>query len=184
MKTKRLLCATLLLANFHLPLFTAHAQGTGFSCQGRLNNGASPANGSFDLTFAVFRASNGVGQVGGTLTNSATAVGNGLFTVTLDFGPDIFSDGERWLEIGVRTNGGGAFSTLAGRQPITPSPYAIYAGGAQTASTAASTRRRWPSERSAAVPSPMTRFSPPTLVRLCCTAPSGGPEGTPAQRPA
>jgi hypothetical protein len=45
--------------------------------------------------------------------------------VTLDFGNQFFG-ANRWLEIGVRTNDGGAFSTLAPRQPITPSPYTIY----------------------------------------------------------
>src|SRR5206468_5329073 len=35
-----------------------------------------------------------------------------------------------WLEISVRTNGGGAFSTLSPRQALTPSPYAIFAGTA------------------------------------------------------
>src|SRR5207249_8464707 len=33
----------------------------------------------------------------------------------------------RWLEVGVRTNGGGAFTTLSPRQRITAAPYAITA---------------------------------------------------------
>ncbi len=62
-----------------------------------------------------------------TLTQTATAVSNGLFTSTLDFGNQ-FPGADRWLEIAVRTNGGGAFSTLAPRQALTPTPYAIFAG--------------------------------------------------------
>jgi len=54
-------------------------------------------------------------------------VSNGLFTVTLDFGNQ-FPGANRWLEIGVRTNGVGAYTTLSPRQPITATPYAITAG--------------------------------------------------------
>ena len=105
----------------------AHAQGTAFTYQGRLNDGTNPANGAYDLTFALFSVSNGVGQVGALLTNSATAVSNGLFTAMLDFGAN-FPGAARWLEIGVRTNGSGAFVTLSPRQKITATPYAITAG--------------------------------------------------------
>ena len=68
--------------------------------------------------------------VAGPLINSATGVTDGLFTVTLDFGGGVFVGTPYWLEIGVRTNGGGSFATLNPRQPLTPSPYAIFAGTA------------------------------------------------------
>ena len=64
------------------------------------------------------------------------SISNGLFSVSLDFGVGIFAGDSRWLAIGVRTNGGGAFSALAGRQAVTPSPYAIHAADAVTASNA------------------------------------------------
>ena len=67
---------------------------------------------------------------GGGLTNVATPVTNGLFTVTLDFGSGVFDGNARWLDIGVRTNGGGAFTSLSPRQPILPTPYALYAANA------------------------------------------------------
>jgi trimeric autotransporter adhesin len=106
-----------------------HAQGTAFTYQGRLNDGTSVATGSYDLTFTLFSVSNGVGQVGSPLTNAATAVSNGLFAVTLDFGNQ-FPGAPRWLEIGVRSNSVGTFQTLTPRQPLTPAPYAIYAESA------------------------------------------------------
>lgn len=101
--------------------------GTAFTYQGRLNSGSTPANGSFDLVFALYDATTAGGQVGNSLTNTATPVTNGLFTVTLDFGSSAFDGSARWLQIGVRTNGSGAFTTLAPRQPLTPVPYAIAA---------------------------------------------------------
>src|SRR5215471_10593812 len=71
--------------------FRASAQSTAFTYQGRLNNGANPANGLYDLGFAVYDAATGGTPQGSPFTNSATAVSNGLFTVTLDFGPGVFT---------------------------------------------------------------------------------------------
>lgn len=107
---------------------TAHAQGTAFTYEGRFSDNGSPANGFFDITFSLWSAGSGPSQVGGTLTNAATPVADGLFSVTLDFGAGVFDGSDRWLQIGVRTNGGGTFSPLNPRQPITPTPYAILAG--------------------------------------------------------
>ncbi len=115
----------------------AFAQGTAFTYQGRLNDGAAPANGTYDLTFALHGAVSGPAQVGAALTNSATLVSNGLFTVSLDFGNQ-FPGANRWLEIGVRTNGAGGFTALAPRQPLTATPYAVYAPNAGTAVNAGS----------------------------------------------
>jgi hypothetical protein len=132
MKTKlRIVGWTVLLAlsTLNLRLSTAHAQGTAFTYQGRLNSGANPAAGIYDLRFTIYDAAGG-GSVWGVLTNAATPVTNGLFTVTLDFGSGVFTGNARWLEIAVRTNGASSFTTLAPRQPLTPTPYAILAGTA------------------------------------------------------
>ena len=115
------------LATVNLQLATLFAQGTAFTYQGRLNDGGGQANGSYDFTFSLWNAASGPAQVGGTVATAATAVSNGVFTATLDFGNQV-PGADRWLEIGVRTNGGGAFTTLAPRQPITSTPYAITAG--------------------------------------------------------
>ena len=135
MKTKTTLIKRavllLLLSTFSYQPST-FAQGTTFTYQGRLNDGANPANGNYDLRFGLYTADVGGNQRGPILTNAATAVNNGLFTVALDFGA-VFPGADRWLEIGVRTNGGGTFTTLSPRQPLTPTPYAIFAGGADAA---------------------------------------------------
>ncbi len=108
----------------------AFAQGTAFTYQGRLNDGGNPANGIYDLRFTVYDSTNSPGNIiAGPVTNSATGVTNGLFTVTLDFG-NVFDGTARWLEIAVQTNSGNSFTTLAPRQPVTPAPYAIMANTA------------------------------------------------------
>jgi len=124
---KTILAAALSLATLILQPSTLHAQGTAFTYQGQLKDGAAAANGSYDLTFSLFGVSTGGSAVAGPVTKSATGVTNGLFTVMLDFGAN-FPGADRWLEIAVRTNGAGAFSTLTPRQPITAAPYAIMAG--------------------------------------------------------
>ena len=121
--------ALFLLVLFAGNLF-ANPLGSAFTYQGQLDVGGSPANGNYDLQFAVFDASSGGSQIGSTLTNVATPVGNGLFTVTLDFGPDVFTGASRWLSIGVRTNSTNAFVALSPRQPILPAPYALMASSA------------------------------------------------------
>ena len=104
------------------------AQGTAFTYQGRLNDGVGPASGNYDLRFTIYDSSGGPGVVAGPVTNSPVAISNGLFTVKLDFGSGVFDGGDRWLDIGVRTNGDGAFSPLTPRQMISPTPYAIMSG--------------------------------------------------------
>jgi hypothetical protein len=134
MKTLALPAWLMLLALSTLILepSTATAQGTAFLYQGRLNAGGSPANGIYDFQFTVCDAATNGDWIGGPVTNSATTVANGLFTVTLDFG-NVFNGSSCWLEIAVRTNGGGAFTALNPRQPLAPAPYAIYAANAATA---------------------------------------------------
>jgi hypothetical protein len=128
MKTKLkldlLLLALLSLADF------ADAQGTAISYQGRLNDGGLPATGLYDFTFHVFDAEvDGTDLAGplGPLPYDAIPVSDGLFNVTLDFGPDIFSGPARWLEISVRANGAGDPIILSPRTPLLPTPYAIFA---------------------------------------------------------
>jgi microcystin-dependent protein len=101
------------------------AQPTAFTFQGRLNSAAGPANGSYDLQFVLYNTNTSGSVIAGPITNLAVAISNGLFTAALDFGPGVFTGTNYWVEIGVRTNGGGAFSTLAPRQQLTPAPAAF-----------------------------------------------------------
>ena len=129
-KTKNILPMLLafVLCSLFVPTHTAHAQGTAFTYQGRLNDGANPANGVYHLTFTLFNEASGGAEQASYFVGDL-GITNGLFTVTLDFGAGAFTGADRWLEIAVQTNGAALFTTISPRQPITPAPYAIYAGG-------------------------------------------------------
>ena len=110
----------------------ASAQGTAFTYQGRLNQGGAVANGAFDLQFTLYDSTNLPGVLlAGPVTNAGVAVSNGLFTTTLNFG-NSFTGASNWLEISVSPAGSNTFSTLAPRQQLTPTPYAIFAGTASS----------------------------------------------------
>jgi hypothetical protein len=116
------------------PVSTAFAQGTAFTYQGRLFDGTNAATGNYDLRFQLWNALTGGSTVTGFITNAPIAVSNGLFTTTLDFGAGVFTGPALWLHIGVRTNGSaGGYTALVPRQPLTPTPYAIFAEGANAA---------------------------------------------------
>jgi hypothetical protein len=116
----------LLLSTLNLQLSPCFAQGTAFTYQGRLAAGGNATSGLYDLTFTLFDVGSGGSPIAGPVTNAAVEVTNGLFTTVLALGTN-FPGQDRFLEIGVRTNGGGAFTTLSPRQMLTPTPYAIAA---------------------------------------------------------
>jgi hypothetical protein len=128
MKTSLQWAAALLLSTLNSQLFTARAQGTAFSYQGQLQNNGAPASGTYNLQFTLYASSAGGAAVAGPAISSAVFITNGLFTVVLDFGPGIFTGAPLWMQIGAETNGGGGgFTLLTPLQPLTPTPYAIYA---------------------------------------------------------
>jgi Chaperone of endosialidase len=102
----------------------AHAQGNAFTYQGRLASGAVPADGSYDFEFRLFDALAGGAQQGCTMAIPGVVVTGGLFTVGLNFGT-AFDGSQRFLEVAVRPVGGGAYTTIAPRQPITSAPYSV-----------------------------------------------------------
>jgi hypothetical protein len=112
-------------------LATAHAEedaANSFTYQGQLYGaGGVPVTEQCDFTFALYNAVATGSQVGSTVTLTAVQVSKGIFSVDLTFGANVFSGGDRWLEIGVKCPPAAAFSTLSPRQPINPTPYAHYA---------------------------------------------------------
>ncbi|MBK9163380.1 MAG: tail fiber domain-containing protein [Acidobacteria bacterium] len=114
---------------------TIFAQTTEFNYQGSLKDGASAANGNYDFEFALFDAVSGGAQLGSTLSLNSVAVANGVFTVKLDFGSQ-FPGAKRFLEIRVRLAGQPGITTLAPRQQVDSSPYAVKSINSDTATNA------------------------------------------------
>jgi hypothetical protein len=137
MKKKPLFIGCLLFV-YLLFCQSVFSQPSAFTFQGNLVTAGVPSNGNHDFEFALFDTLGGANQIGPTLTRSNVVVTNGVFSVSLDF-DNSFSGANRFLEIRVRTSGGGAFTTLTPRQAVNSSPYSIKslnAGNATNAATA------------------------------------------------
>jgi hypothetical protein len=97
--------------------FTAQvvfAQSNSFTYQGRLIDGGTPANGNYDLQFALWDSASGGSQVGSNLIVNSVAVSNGVFALTLDFGANSFP----------------------GVSQVTSTPYAVRSASAASADNA------------------------------------------------
>ncbi|HEV2438199.1 MAG TPA: hypothetical protein VG077_19580 [Verrucomicrobiae bacterium] len=128
---------TLVLVCSFTRIDSAFAQiGTAFTYQGQLLATNGPAHGLYDLEFSLYGASSGGSALYGPVTTNGVFVTNGLFTVLVDFGAVFSNSTPYWLQIGVRTNGAASYTALSGRQQLTPTPYAIYAEGANAAGLA------------------------------------------------
>ena len=102
------------------------AQTSAFTYQGQLNDGASAANGTYQMQFSLFDAATNGTQSGATITNTTVTVLNGIFTVQLDFTAAPLATGAtRFLQIAVKKPSDATYTTLTPRQPITSSPSSI-----------------------------------------------------------
>lgn len=101
-----------------------------FTYQGNLALAGNPVNGTADLQVTLWDALSGGIQVAGPLALNTVAVADGGFSVQMDFGAIVFNGDARWLQIAVRSPaGGGTFTTLSPRQPLTAVPYALQTRG-------------------------------------------------------
>ncbi|MFT3744769.1 MAG: hypothetical protein QM785_10825 [Pyrinomonadaceae bacterium] len=103
MNRANLFIVVFIIAGFCL---STAAQSTEITYQGQITTSGSPANGNHDFEFALFDALSGGTQVGSTIALTGIAVTNGIFSAKLDFGNQ-FPGASRFLEIRVRTSGGG-----------------------------------------------------------------------------
>jgi hypothetical protein len=132
MKPPAFIVLLLLAACFFTRPAAATTQST-FTYQGKLTDAGIPANGAYDFQFRLYNQAVGGTQIGSTVTNDALTVLNGLFTSDLDFGASAFDGSDRFLLISIRPGGSaGAYTDLASRQGVRPSPYAIHAGDSAT----------------------------------------------------
>ncbi|HJQ71045.1 MAG TPA: tail fiber domain-containing protein [Blastocatellia bacterium] len=113
----------------------ASAQTTTFAYQGKLTDNGSPANGNYDFEFKLFNDISAGFQQGAALQQLNIVVANGVYSVTLDFGATVFTGKDRFLEIGYRAAGGGAFTVLSPREQILSAPYSIKSLAASSADT-------------------------------------------------
>lgn len=131
---------TYLLISLAMALTPVFAQTTAFTYQGTIDDNGQPANGAYDLEFALFDDPTSGTQTGGTLTINGVQVVDGSFSVHLDFGAEFPGDA-RWLEIRIKQTASGSeaigtFTALTPRQQIGSSPYAIKSLLATSAETA------------------------------------------------
>ena len=140
MKTRLKLAAIALLFSTNAALVTAHALTTAFTYQGQLNDTGVIANGSYDLSFAAYDAYRR--RKSGRRHRDQFRRDREQRPIHdhVDFGGGVFTGSDLWLEIAVSTNGANTFATIAPRQQFTPTPYALYAQTAGTATSAARER--------------------------------------------
>lgn len=100
--------------------------GSAFTYQGQLNFNGSPASGNFDFQFALFTTGTG-GSAVDTITLTTQSVSNGLINESLDYTDVPFNGQALWIEVSVRPAGSGTYTVLSPRQPITATPYALFA---------------------------------------------------------
>src|SRR5262245_59949198 len=97
---------------------SAHAQT--FTYQGSLKDAGAPANGLYDLQFALFDAPIDGIKLTAWVQQDDVNIVDGLFTAELPLGAAI-NGADRWLAI--KVNG----TTLSPRTKINPAPMAIFA---------------------------------------------------------
>src|SRR6185295_9536210 len=117
------LCQLLFLMGlFALGAIIARSQTSAFTYQGRLTDGGTPANGTYDLQFKLYDALTSGNQlpIGSplTLTRNGVPATNGTFTVQLDFGASAFPGADRFLDIGVKRPTDSSYTSLNPRQQL------------------------------------------------------------------
>ncbi|MGA9342246.1 MAG: hypothetical protein WBV61_07915 [Rhodanobacteraceae bacterium] len=101
--------------------------GSGFTYQGQLDDAGMPANGSYDLEFALYTAASG-GTAVDVVDVADLAVVAGLINANLDFTAVAYDGQALWVEVRVRPGASsGPYTTLAPRQALSAVPYALFA---------------------------------------------------------
>jgi hypothetical protein len=104
--------------------------GAAFTYQGQLKQADAPVTGSYAMDFRIYDAASGGTQIGAA-QSWTVSVDEGLFTVPLDFGSGVFDGSRRWLEVTVEG------ASLAPRQELTATPYAVNAQNTAVAQSVA-----------------------------------------------
>ncbi len=104
--------------------FNAQAINHTFSYQGELKDGASNANGTYDIAIQAFDAPS-LGATVGNVSTHTVSVTDGLFTIIdVDLGIDTFDGLDLWLQINVKKPTDTNYTGLTPLQKMTSVPYA------------------------------------------------------------
>ena len=124
---RRIVLSLLLLVLLNFCITATFAQASKISYQGKLIDGAVPANGQYDLLFRLYDADTAGTQVDTDQIVENVQVTNGIFTVELSFEAMAFTTfAAKWIEIGVRPwISTGEFTKLLPRQRLTSTPYSF-----------------------------------------------------------
>ena len=99
-----------------------------FTYQGQLRNAGQLVNGNVDVRFTLWDSDVGGTQVGNTNDFTNYPLTDGRFALGLNFGSGAFNGDQRWVQIEFRSPAGaGQYLTLAPRDKILATPYALYA---------------------------------------------------------
>jgi len=115
----RVAVALLCLACIDAALAQTSPQLPDFTYQGRLQQSGAPANGAFDLAFALYDQASGGNQVGATVTETNFPVVDGIFNVSLSF-PGAFTGTQLYLQVSVEG------TVLLPRQAVATAPVAQF----------------------------------------------------------
>ena len=130
-KVKLSMCFGLAVLICSMMLF-AESMSTAFTYQGRLLENGEPGTGTYDLQCKLFDSKTDGIQIGDTLVFEDGNSPDGYFTITIDFGVDVFNGEARYLQMAFRpwdSSDPGDFVVLADRVELTPTPYALQTRG-------------------------------------------------------
>jgi subtilisin-like proprotein convertase family protein len=111
---------------FNDPIQESTQSGTEFSYQGVLKKDGAPFTGAADLRFSLWNDATSTlpgTQFGGSIERPSVPVQNGIFTTSLDFGPSVFSEKRRFLQVESRVAPETDFTPIFPRTLITGVPF-------------------------------------------------------------
>jgi hypothetical protein len=99
-----------------------------FTYQGQLRNAGQLVNGPVDVRFTLWDSDVAGSQIGTANSFNNYPLADGRFALGLNFGAGAFNGDQRWVQVEFRNPAGaGQYLTLAPRDKILATPYALYA---------------------------------------------------------
>jgi len=99
-----------------------------FTYQGQLRNVGQLVNGNVDVRFTLWDSDVAGSQIGTANSFNNYPLADGRFALGVNFGTGAFNGDQRWVQVEFRNPAGaGQYLTLAPRDKILATPYALYA---------------------------------------------------------